>query len=786
MRLLDPVFQTAMDSGRFTPIVRAAVIDPDDYSILQYLDLVYFKINGIDIDIEFYDDSGSFTDSVSLERGVKIGDTEYTIFSGIYKLTSSYKVQGGKYGLYICSGSLIEPAGVSLAADVTYETIITNVLALGTCTPTFKTPAAAWLDYQFLTDGALFHTSNIYTFFSLLRQKYLVFATENGPDDILFFSVSDVLALASQYTLTLNKIDIWSSLTNYRQFVWKDEAGTIHTDGTAGHPIHNLGYLESTASPPAITNHRMPIGETLLTVIPNLKYQTGDCVSFDPDIPGLLAVKTVLDVTEIFDARTKTVSNPRYKPERPPTWKMELRPLFYFSNTEGGYIATQSQYTMPYVSLATNGFNGFLDTNVNNLQVFADTVDDLAVSNGGVAGTAGRLAQFSAAQAIESANIIGPAANVLTITNSAAATLALAISSGKTLTFTATNSYNLTIPATGTAVLGTGSSSRVSYWSGTNTQTGASTFTYQTGASPNLTVQSAAATHVAFLAQGAASQTADIFDVKSSTGTLLFGVSAGGHVGIGITPLANVGVYSYLAATDLAYIYGGQYYINATITTDKSGNYAGFKNLIDFRGTAKYTNVDNGASLNQLSIYSNNAQLSGVISRAIFTSATAKTTDQYVGFRSLISFYTANDTVTDCYGVYIDAPYKLAAGTITNLYGLYIADQLAGATLNYAIVTNSGNIIFNNGGVAAADFTDKTDNYNAIFVDASNDSIVIMSDAAGKVGFFGAAAIVQPAAYTPSNVTPDRSYDADASTIDELSDVLGTLISDLQSLGLVG
>ena len=42
------------------------------------------------------------------------------------------------------------------------------------------------------------------------------------------------------------------------------------------------------------------------------------------------------------------------------------------------------------------------------------------------------------------------------------------------------------------------------------------------------------------------------------------------------------------------------------------------------------------------------------------------------------------------------------------------------------------------------------------------------------------------AAYTPSNVTTDRTYDADATSTAELADVLGTLIADLQALGLVG
>ena len=55
-----------------------------------------------------------------------------------------------------------------------------------------------------------------------------------------------------------------------------------------------------------------------------------------------------------------------------------------------------------------------------------------------------------------------------------------------------------------------------------------------------------------------------------------------------------------------------------------------------------------------------------------------------------------------------------------------------------------------------------------------------------KLGFWGATPVVQPAAYTPTNVSTDRSYDANATSIHELADVLGTLIADLQSTGFIG
>ena len=56
---------------------------------------------------------------------------------------------------------------------------------------------------------------------------------------------------------------------------------------------------------------------------------------------------------------------------------------------------------------------------------------------------------------------------------------------------------------------------------------------------------------------------------------------------------------------------------------------------------------------------------------------------------------------------------------------------------------------------------------------------------AAKIGFFGTAPVVKSSAYTPSNVTPSRSFDADTANVAALCDVVGTLIADLQAYGLI-
>jgi hypothetical protein len=56
----------------------------------------------------------------------------------------------------------------------------------------------------------------------------------------------------------------------------------------------------------------------------------------------------------------------------------------------------------------------------------------------------------------------------------------------------------------------------------------------------------------------------------------------------------------------------------------------------------------------------------------------------------------------------------------------------------------------------------------------------------GNVGFYNTAPTAQASGYTTfSNLNADRTCDADATTVDELADILGTLIEDLKLTGLI-
>lgn len=85
--------------------------------------------------------------------------------------------------------------------------------------------------------------------------------------------------------------------------------------------------------------------------------------------------------------------------------------------------------------------------------------------------------------------------------------------------------------------------------------------------------------------------------------------------------------------------------------------------------------------------------------------------------------------------------------------------------------------------ISAGNFTFK-DGFD--FVLGTTTGTKIGTSSTQKLGFFGATPVVQSAAYSVTNLTTDRSYDADSTTTAELADVLGTLLADLVTIGIIG
>jgi hypothetical protein len=110
-------------------------------------------------------------------------------------------------------------------------------------------------------------------------------------------------------------------------------------------------------------------------------------------------------------------------------------------------------------------------------------------------------------------------------------------------------------------------------------------------------------------------------------------------------------------------------------------------------------------------------------------------------------------------GSVVDAMAMLIAGNVaqgTNRYGLLVQSNPSGGTINRCARFS---------GAAGVRIDGPLDHHGS------------------TLGFYGATPVARQT-YTPTNVTTDRSFDANATTLDEVADVLGTLINDLQAVGL--
>ena len=358
-RTLNATLEAALDSRNFSPVIRGWLGDDQTQDI--EVKIIRYKIHLTELDITFFYDGELNKGEITIERGVIVNGTEYTVDSMPFTL---YDIKLERK-FYTAKGRISVGSYYLDAGDVTYETAIDTwgiAIEAQAFTFTYLDDSAAWKGYQFLPAGKQIITNNMESFLSMLRQKYFIFITDYIGVSPLVFSADDTKNRSVDHTIALTHADIWDDSDTTRVFRWKDEVETIHTGGIAGNPIHNLGYIESTDSAPDVFNPNP--GKLLRVTLPfHLKYVTGDKVTFTSPF-GVQTLTGVLEVTEIFDIKGE------------PSWMIELGLLQYFANTEGGALPSTIERVSNYTPLNTSTFNNILSANDNNVQAAFETLDE--------------------------------------------------------------------------------------------------------------------------------------------------------------------------------------------------------------------------------------------------------------------------------------------------------------------------------------------------------------------------------------------------------------------------
>jgi hypothetical protein len=326
-RSLDAALLAAMNSGNFIPYFNVQLMDVDrTYVQFETTEVIEFILYGLTAKVVFHD-PGYWDDfyMFRIQRGILVDGVPNIITSSCYWPTFD------RHENYIrtLEEHVFPYKYFSTPGDVTYSSIISTVCTQFGFSVVHVDPTAAWLSYQFLPAGKSLVISNAKSFFTLLRQKYLIFATDYDADRLYFFQAKATgPTFPGQYTLfQSNKIALPGHGAFHEKTLYsKDESDVLHTSGGTNKPSHNLGFLHSTAAQPDKYSWTDTQNWIVQNIAPNLKY-----LDFD-------AIFTVLDIGDfsIWPAKFVELFSSRLSP----SWQWQARFLDVFGDTEGGAVLT--------------------------------------------------------------------------------------------------------------------------------------------------------------------------------------------------------------------------------------------------------------------------------------------------------------------------------------------------------------------------------------------------------------------------------------------------------------
>ncbi len=226
--------------------------------------------------------------------------------------------------------------------------------------------------------------------------------------------------------------------------------------------------------------------------------------------------------------------------------------------------------------------------------------------------------------------------------------------------------------------------------------------------------------------QAAPSQTADILNITDSSDALLLGVGSQGHMAIGEAVDAD----TMITVTDAA-VTSANHFFGMSSTVERT-NTGSARDVTGMRFNAKLAAASG----------TNSGDVLGIVG-SVSVTGNADMTGQMKGL-DVGFLHSGTGTIDTIRMISTQAGTLSGGGTITELTALFIGNVNKGDT-NFAIVTNSGNIVFNEPGVSDADVRIESNNdTHQFFSDAGNDAITIGSSTnLGKFGIDGNSDVVQ-------------------------------------------
>ena len=259
-----------------------------------------------------------------------------------------------------------------------------------------------------------------------------------------------------------------------------------------------------------------------------------------------------------------------------------------------------------------------------------------------------------------------------------------------------------------------------------------------------LHVTNSTAADVGLLVKGAASQSANLLEIQNSAGGQIAWIAdtgAGVFGGTGNSTFddtKNMGIYSRVGG-----LTNGQIVQAVTgVSTETSGTMYGARYVMQSAPSGNGTAVIYGLDLSASAQNGNNLTTviggrfitfvkgaqTPTVTELISGQFTCDAEDATLVTRAISTNVDMPDvdtgTITDAYGMRIVSP-TIGAGNTVNQYGIYIQAISGADTINAALVTNAGAVVFNEDGSDSDFRIEGNTDANLLFVDASTDRVGI-------------------------------------------------------------
>lgn len=274
------------------------------------------------------------------------------------------------------------------------------------------------------------------------------------------------------------------------------------------------------------------------------------------------------------------------------------------------------------------------------------------------------------------------------------------------------------------------------------------------------------------LTNTAASESGDLIFSTQSSGTAAsekMRITGAGNVGIGMTPTTNFEVKGTIRATQ---------------TTNSSTNFSQFVHSDAGGGTGypRASFVLNGSSVTNAGLYVSCGQATGGTFVPSFLAVSNANVVTYAGSKQL-ALYQSNS------GSYAGILTWTAESTSSIGSDLFFGGaSLTGTDAAFWTKTTGKMGVNQSSPTALFEVKGKgtTSSTSSLSIlDSSSGINFNIRDDGGFAFKGGTVGLAQTGYTTPTNLTTDRTFNANATTIDELSDVLGTLIEDLKLKGII-